>query len=347
MQAVQSSLIRCGLMAALLAVSGCQSCSSPGRSNSGAGEPGAEPGAGDGALSAEISVIAVKDGDGEVVNGLSGFTRSPSALWAVPERAHLLIRAPLEATEAATATAIPIDGVPEGLDLESLAYLDGEPGQERFALGTEGICERNTHAILIVEVSAGRARVSRQLTVNLDAWDASCEDSHGIEGICRLMSDSAAGETGEVTLVAAIEHAETDGDGRRFAPVATVVLSTGAVGAHRVMLTSDSGKLSGLDCGGSGAGTEVWAIERHFEVARVLRFEVGKAGAGAAGGAALTKPEVVADVHSLTDDARRNFEGLVRLSDDQDDQIGLLVDNQWRTITGPNEVLRVTVPATP
>jgi hypothetical protein len=275
----------------------------------------------------------------------------------VPERKDMLIERPAEA--GATPRTWPLAGAPdEDLELESLAWLGTtQDGRERFAVGTEAICERNTHAVLVAERQGDGFRVVETIRLSLDLWpETVCEDGHGIEGLC-----AALGPQGEAHVVAAIEHPEQDEQKRRYAPVA-VLAPGGPAGQagktwtpYRVALTSETGKLSALDCrlapagsdgsGGSG-GIEVWAIERHFETSRLVRFVVPSPGAGAGqarGENGLIAPTVVMDLWPYTREGKRNFEGL-RVADGR---VHVLVDNQWRTITGPNEILSLSLPASP
>src|SRR5690606_24762195 len=108
---------------------------------------------------------------------------------------------------------------------------------------------------------------------------------------------------------------------------------------HRLALTSETGKISALDCRRSGDGIEVWAVERHFETSRVVRF-VLPLEAPAGDRAELVTPAVVLDLAAHTDGGRRNFEGLVRAPG----RVRLVVDNAWVTITGPNEIVSVPLP---
>ena len=297
------------------------------------------------AANVDVTVIGL---DG--VTGLSGLAADArGALWMMPERKDMLVERPAEA--GATPRAWPLTGAPdEDLDLESLAWLGTtQDGRERFAVGTEAICERNTHAVLVAERQGEGFRVVETLRLSLDLWpETVCEDGHGIEGLC-----AALGPQGEAHVVAAIEHPEQDEQKRRYAPVAVLAYpGPGQAGQaektwtpYRVALTSETGKLSALDCALSPDGTggiEVWGIERHFETSRLVRFVVPARGAGQAQGG-LIAPTVVMDLSPYTSGGKRNFEGL-RVADGR---VHVLVDNHWRTITGPNEILSLSLPAAP
>jgi hypothetical protein len=313
---------------ALACVAGCLGIIAGLGACHGSGARGTPPGEGavGPTVPAEVAVVAF-----EGVTGLSGAaTDARGVLWMVPERRHVLIE------QGATPRAWPLSGVPdEGLDLESLAWLGTNDGRERFAVGTEGVCERNTHAVLVVEREGEGFRVTETIRLPLDLWpETVCEDGHGLEGLCAAM-----GPQGEVHLVAAIEHPERDAEKRRFAPLG-VRGPDGRWIAQRVALTSETGKISAMDCRLVDQGIEVWAIERHFETSRLVRFVVPRDGALPAG---LITPVVALDLMPQTDDGRRNFEGLTVTGD----RVQVLVDNQWRTITGPNEILSLTLPAQP
>jgi hypothetical protein len=302
-------------------------CTAACRDKRGAPEVTAGP-----AVPAEVSVVALDD-----VAGLSGTaTDARGVLWLVPERRHILI----EQATGAPPRVWPLSGVPdEGLDLESLAWLGTHEGRERFAVGTEGICERNTHAVLAVERQGEGFAVVETIRLPLDLWpEIACEDGHGLEGLC-----AAVGAQGEVHLVAAIEHPEKDAEKGRWAPLG-VRGPDGRWTPHRVALTSETGKISALDCRLAGQDVEVWAIERHFETSRLLRFVVPRDAAGQSSGQpAPITPAVVMDLTGHTQGGQRNFEALTVTTD----RVQVVVDNQWRTISGPNEILSLPLPAQP
>ncbi|MBK7536552.1 MAG: hypothetical protein IPI49_14510 [Myxococcales bacterium] len=101
---------------------------------------------------------------------------------------------------------------------------------------------------------------------------------------------------------------------------------------YKVWLTSEVGKLSGLDCRVAADGTAtVLAIERHFEVTKVLRFSLGAE--------ADVTPQVALDLGPVLR-AGLNLEGIAwSAAGPNAGQVVAAVDNQWRTITGPSEFL--------
>jgi len=225
-------------------------------------------------------------------------------LWAIPERDRFVLEIERPNNHV---TAHPLDGVSDGLDTEAIAWL--APG--RFALGTEGQHEP-TASVLFAElradshvvVTGARALTDEELGVSLVA-------NKGVEGMCGRGDD----------LLVAIETVGELADGTRWAPLARLH-GTQLVSVAKLRLTSRTGKISALWCDGD----DVWAIERHYSVARLLHF---RAGAGE-----LT-PKVALDLDPLTHGAI-NPEGLARLPDGR---FVLINDNQGATIDGPTELL--------
>ncbi|WP_428266610.1 esterase-like activity of phytase family protein [Haliangium sp.] len=319
-------MIRTLLLLLLCVPLGCQRCTeTTTRADHDPGASGTGASAGDG----DTITVEVED-----TNGLSGLARGEDGtLWAVPERAPVVIA--VEPGEHRT-RSLPLSGVPEGLDLESIAWLGQWDGATRLAVGTEGLCENNLHDILLVTVTADQAEVSARVSIAPAAWSAACHEGHGIEGLCSVGGPGPAG----LALVAAVEHAETAADGRRYAPVVRFDVAGRTTTPYRVALTSDTGKLSAVDCrAGADGDIEVLAIERHFEVSRVIRFRLPSA---APATEELISSELVLDVFPFTKAGQRNFEGLAWA---EDGQLGLLVDNQYGTISGPNEIVQVRLPS--
>ncbi|UQA61212.1 esterase-like activity of phytase family protein [Polyangium aurulentum] len=255
------------------------------------------------------------------VAGLSGLAADDrGSLWSVPEDRPMLVEIPASGAPR----SMPLRGVPDGLELESLAWLGGD----RFAAGTEGGCGSGAERILLILREGGEARVERALDLPLALWGGSCDEHHGIEGLCH-----AGGK-----LVAAIEHVIVAGGGR-LAPLARVDPQNGEATAYRLALTSDTGKISALDCRARGDAIEVLAVERHFEVSRLVGFSLPASGPASD---APVRPRVLAELGAHTNGGKRNFEGVVWLDDRR---AALIVDNQYRGITGPNEIVRVDLPA--
>lgn len=307
---MRSELSRLLLASAALCLLACPSRSSP------------VP-LGDGGAPRQILVT------GTDVVGLSSLAVGPSgALFTMTERKPLLIE--LSPSGAAARQTL-VSGAPEGLDFESLAWLSGDT----FVIGTEGGCSKTgADRILLAERSGEAARVTRTLDVPLRDWDTKCDEGHGIEGLC-----AASGR-----IVVAVENALKGEGSKRYAPIERIDPETGDRAAFRLALTStkdEKGKISSLDCRSRGDDLiEVLAVERHFAVSRILSFVLPTKGPAAS---APIEPRVLVDLAPFSNDGKRNFEGIVW----KDDAHALLiVDNQYgEKVSGPNELLEVTLPA--
>ncbi len=252
--------------------------------------------------------------------GLSGLAADPQGrLWTVAERAAKAYRVTLAADLAPTVETFAITGVPAATDLEGIEEL----GDDRVAFGTEGRIG-GVATVLLGDITDGAIAIRSTLTLTAEQIGIEMKANHGAEGVCGAKD----------TLVVAIEGAGVDG-GKRWAPV--LRLENGAlVRRHRVWLTSTTGKLSGLDCTIAADGTiEVWAIERHFEVTRILELTLPPVGQGSDD----ITPRVALDIGAALD-SKRNLEGIAQLPDGR---IVTVSDNQWKTIEGPS-MLQVFAP---
>jgi hypothetical protein len=233
--------------------------------------------------------------------GLSGLGAAPDgALWTVAERGEVAYRVVVDRDRIAALEAVPIEGVPD-VDLESIEPLpDG-----RFLLGAEGI---DAAGVLVATRDGGRLVVDPTWAIDAAALGVALRPNHGVEGVCA--------RPGEIVIAF---ETPIDHDGARSAQVAFCPeLDPRGCLVRRMELTTATGKLSALDC----AGGAVLAIERHFEVARLVAL------------AASDRAELVRDLAEVA--AGRNLEGLARLADGR---LALVVDNQWKTITGPSELV--------
>lgn len=256
----------------------------------------------------------------ETGHGLSGLAADRGgALWTIAERDQKAYRITLDAALKPTVETYEIRGVPSGTDLEGIAVLDGEPLPTRFALGTEA--QMDGKAMVLLAERQGQALVvSRSIELPAAVVGIELKSNHGAEGVCG----------GGDVLLAAIEGAGVD-DGKRWAPVVRIVGGQVAQ-LYRVWLTSDKGKLSGLDCRVAADGTaHVLAIERHFEVTKILRFTLTTAGAPRSD----ITPEIALDLGPVLRSGL-NLEGIAWTDDGQ---VSAVVDNQWTTITGPSQLL--------
>lgn len=237
--------------------------------------------------------------------GISGSCRGEDAVWLIAERNARLLRV----DDDGRVRSIPIEGVPEDVDLEGLACKDG-----RFYVSTETEkAKRSGDIVLVVDLVDSTARVSKVLTMHYPPG-MMASSNQGLEGLC------IAGDW----LIAAGEILRSDGTGVRQAPILRQRLGDGNTFLHWVELTSSTGKLSGIDCRMRNDVIEVFAIERHYEVCRVLHFELGDD---------TSKSETVLELAHLIRDTE-NFESILV---DERGQVRLSNDNQYKTITGPSE----------
>jgi hypothetical protein len=256
-------------------------------------------------------------------NGLSGLAADAgNALWTVAERDAVAYRITLSPSLGPTVETFEVRGVPAGTDLEGIAVLDHAASAMRFAFGTEGQDDRKATVLL-----GERRGAIITVTGSIDLPEASVgirlKQNQGAEGVC------GDGDT----ILAAIEGAGKE-HGKRWAPVLRIEHGK-ITQTYRVWLTSEVGKLSGLDCRIGADGTaQVLAVERHFAVTKVLRFSLA---ASSPRGSAMidVSPEVALDLGPVLRSGL-NLEGIAWTDDGR---IVAVVDNQWKTITGPNELL--------
>jgi hypothetical protein len=225
--------------------------------------------------------------------GLSGIARSDDGqVWAVAEKDHALYRF-AEGDWPTTAARIPLAGVDLGLELESGAWLGGD----RMALGSERDDHRGEDIILVASIEGDRATVVEGWVVDWRGlFGVDAPPNQGIEGLCIC---------GDQLLVAG-EFTLSNGGGRR-APIARGRLEDGGVVSWQpssLALTSDTGRISGLECVTRDDGISVFAIERHYGVTHILRFELGPGELPDP-----IKPDLVADIGSRLRDIP-NMEGL-------------------------------------
>lgn len=254
--------------------------------------------------------------------GLSGLAADASgAYWTVAEREAAVYRITLDDALTPTVQTLKVRGVPAGTDLEGIAVLDEQTagGPTKFALGTEGQLAGRA-AVLLAERAGEGLTVTGTIELPESVVGMELHGNQGAEGVCGAGS----------TVFAAIEGAG-EVNGKRWAPVVRIEAGK-PVRTYKVWLTSKVGKLSALDCRLAADGTAaVVAIERHFEVTKVLRFALG---------AQLeVTPEVALDLGPVLRSGL-NLEGIAWLSTGPHaGQVVAAVDNQWRTITGPSELL--------
>lgn len=261
--------------------------------------------------------------DGTGVDGISALARDDRGrLWMAAEHDRFL----LWLVPGGSPKRIRLEGVGAEVDVESLAYL----GRGRFAIGTEPIgapsgTETDQAGIVLFAVldpEAHRVMVTGRLEIDPAMWGLRMRANKGIEGLCR------AGRF----LVAGIETVAVEGN-RRYAPIAVYDLQSGNFRAHRLQLESTTGTLSGLACRWQEESLRAIAIERHFGVTRLLAFSIPDRSGD------IAAPYRI-DLDDLAREASLNFEGIEIVGD----SIVLAVDNEYRTITGPNELVYVPLP---
>lgn len=248
----------------------------------------------------------------DTADGLSSLASGPGgALWTVAERADIVYRIVVSETNAVTLEGFPVVGVPDRIDLEGIAVLDGD----RFAFGTEGKVP-GIATVLLAHREGNHIQVDSTIVLPEQTLGLSIPRNEGAEGICNI-GDS---------VIVALEASGTS-DGKRWAPI--VFIDRGKIThVSRLMLTSQTGKLSALECAKDGTTIRGWAIERNFGVTRILRFDLRPADR-------TIHPEVMFDLTAALH-GRLNLEGLARLPDGR---FVAVVDNQWKGIVGPNLLL--------
>jgi len=238
------------------------------------------------------------------VEGLSGLTRDEHGmLWAAGEQGDFVLK-----TDPRNHAVVvyPVTGCPDGVDLEGLTSLGGG----RFAVGTETQESGRTRDVLVFGEVRGDAFVlGTAERCDYGLWKMSAPRNHGIEGVCRT----------DGKLVLATELID-ERSGERWAPIAVYDLSSRTWSAYLLRLSSATGKLAAIDCRIVDGAIVALAVERHFGVARLLRFTVPKESSS------RIEPDAVVDL-SKHIEPLPNFEGLVW---DADDTVILLTDNRYR-----------------
>jgi hypothetical protein len=239
--------------------------------------------------------------------GLSGITRDDDGrIWAVAERDEAIYRFEQGAWPTAAAR-VPIGGLAPDLELESSAWLGGE----RVALGSERDEVRSQDVVVVARIADDTASVVDEWVVDWRAlFGRDAPVNQGIEGLC-----AADGQ-----LIAAGEHTWVEG-GRRFAPLVRARLDDAGIQAWepmKLLLTSRTGRISALECIASDDGNvAVFAIERHFGVTHLLRFDLPASDAPA-----LVEPRTIADIGSRLSRIP-NMEGLFF----DDDRLVIVTDH--------------------
>ena len=239
------------------------------------------------------------------VSGLSGLTVDEhGAFWAPGEDGDAVVRID---PETFGVTRYPVVGGRAGTDLEAIAWVAGV----EFALGTETQDKgRLQDEILDGRLDRGRFSVATIDRLDYARWQLTAPDNRGIEGICHV----------DGLLILATELVELQ-RGRRWAPVGMFDPNTQTWTAHRVALSSKTGKLAAMSCRVVDGSVVALAVERHFGVSRLLRFQIPQGPEGQ-----WIEPSVAADL-SESIEPLPNFEGLAWR---EDGSAVVLTDNKYR-----------------
>jgi hypothetical protein len=235
-------------------------------------------------------------------------------IWAIAERDRVASEIELHGLTA-TVVAHPVDGVPDGNDTESIAWLGGN----HFALGMEGQTAA-TAGVLFADLRPdGHLVVVRTRWLTDDEIGVHLTTNHGAEALCGA---------GDRLLVGIEERGKFD-DGTRWAPI--VRLDGDKVSRAKLKLTTKTGKLSALDCHFAPDGSvDFVGIERHYGVERVLHGTLP----GNAPDGAVVEATVAVDLAPVVHDVY-NLEGIARLSDGR---TVLINDNQGSHVDGPTKL---------
>ena len=260
--------------------------------------------------------------DSEALRGISGLCRAEDGrFFAVPERVRRLFPFTLSDKAHRPLPAIEIQGATEGLDLEAIACLPGD----RLAFGTEAMTSgRAQDPILLAKLGKQGAQVQSDQKIIFDykPFGLTASRNRGVEGLCFAQG----------LLIAASEQPGELED-QRFAPLGVYDLQSKSWRHYRLMLSSETGKISGLTCRKGKRGVEVFAVERHYEVVHLLRFDISLLPVGS--GVGTLRPELVQDLGPAYTDTPPNFEGLQVLKD----RFVLIADNDYGGKSGPTELL--------
>lgn len=264
-------------------------------------------------------------GPPESMIGISGLTKHETSglYYAVSEREPTLFPIEVDGSGRITSKpAIPIENIPEGVDLEAVAFLD----DNTIVFGTESKDEaREADAVLYASFTPERVKILDERTrawFDYRAYGIRPDPNRGVEGLCAVAAK----------LVAAGEQV-IEKNGLRIAPLQVYDPLVRGWQAHELVLTSDDGKIAGLTCNAGAARTEVVAIERHYGTVRIVKFTVPLA----AKKMMRIRAELVADLGPMLGAKPKNYEGIVRASD------GLFIinDNSYGSLDGPTELLQL------
>lgn len=218
-------------------------------------------------------------------------------LWTLAERERVVAEIEIAGSLPAAPVVVrhALDGVPDGVDTEAIAYL----GDGQFAIGTEGH-DQPSASVLFGQVGSDGHMVLRPgFSITSEMLGVELRKNHGVEALCGNKSVLAVG----IETVGVLH-------GRRYAPIVRVSGDSQVV--QRLLLTTANGKLSALSCTVAANGTlDLIAIERDYGVTRLLR-------ARARSDQLEIQPKVLVDLWPMIRkrfDEKLNLEGIVRLRD--------------------------------
>lgn len=250
--------------------------------------------------------------------GLSGLTADDSGnLWAVGESGDVLVQ--IDRKTFAVREHRLID-CPPMLEPEAVTWVGGR----RFVFGTESDEENRKSDQLFTGRLTNRGLVFESAALcNYEQWNLVAQGNRGMEGICFV----------DGKYLCVIESASEDST-KRWAPLGLLDPQSEQWVAHRLRLSTDTGKLSALSCRAAADGYEAIAVERHFGVHRLLRFTVPRGD---------DSVEIVPRFADLSPHLRGspNLEGVVW---EADGTVILISDNQYRRVSTRKNQLHIVSP---
>ena len=256
----------------------------------------------------------------ETPPGLSGLSRtSKGKLFSVAERGKAL----LQITNSAGTTktefrTIKIPQIPDGIDLEAIAAVTSTSAW----IGTEAkTSARISDTLFQISWDKSEAKLSNKLEMPYGQFGKMPKDQNrsnrGIEGLCASANK----------LIVATEL-PFELNQRRMAAFGKYSFESQTWTPFYVPLLSKTGKISGISCQFDEASGEstIFAIERHYGVAQVLRITIPKN----LQSEQIVEGMVTVDL-SLLFETIPNLEGIVA---HRDGSLTLISDNQSATVNG-------------
>jgi hypothetical protein len=194
-------------------------------------------------------------------------------------------------------TAHPLQGIAAGLDLEGIAC-----GANDFLISTESTASERP-ADIVLRIDANSYAVIEEIELKYPSGVRG-QDNEGLEGIC--LANGRLYATGEII--------RKDEEGRRLAPL----LFKGA--------EAEADNLQDLRL-----DLELYTVERHFGVHRLVHYTVSSKGVGHRPPLA---PNTIVFLEGILKE-KENFEGIVV---DKDGVVTLINDNHYGEATGPTEL---------